>query len=65
MKSNLLEEHLLSIRQDKTFNKYSSQLHELEKLYGSDVQLKQYEIIKDNLKTAVNKIHLGKSPGKE
>ena len=30
----------------------------------SDVQPKQYEITKDNLKTAVNKIHLGKSPGR-
>ena len=33
--------------------------------YCSDVQPKQYEITKDTLKTAVNKIHLGKSPGRD
>ena len=50
---------------DKTFNKNSSWLSELEMTYCSDVQPKQYEITKDNLKAAVNKIHLGKSPGRD
>ena len=50
---------------DKTFNKNSSWLSELEMAYCSDVQPKQYEITKDNLKAAVNKIHLGKSPGRD
>ena len=48
---------------DKDFNENSSWLHELDMTYRSDVQPKQYEITKDTLKTAVNKIHLGKSPG--
>ena len=50
---------------DKTFNENSSWLSELEMTYCSDVQPKQYEITKDTLKTAVNKIHLGKSPGRD
>ena len=50
---------------DKTFNENSSWLSELEMIYCSDVQPKQYEITKDNLKAAVNKIHLGKSPGRD
>ena len=33
--------------------------------YCSDVQPKQYEITKDTLKTAVNKIHPRKSPGRD
>ena len=33
--------------------------------YCSDVQPNQYEITKDTLKTAANKIHLGKSPGRD
>ena len=50
---------------DKTFNENPSWLSELEMTYCSDVQPKQYEITKDTLKTAVNKIHLGKSPGRD
>ena len=50
---------------DKTFNENSSWLSELEMTYNSDVQPKQYEITKDTLKTAVNKIHHGKSPGRD
>ena len=50
---------------DKTFNENSSWLSELEMTYCSDVQPKQYEITKDTLKTAVNKIHLRKSPGRD
>ena len=33
--------------------------------YCSDVQPNQYEITKDTLKSAANKIHLGKSPGRD
>ena len=33
--------------------------------YCSGMHPKQYEITKDNLKTAVNKIHLGKFPGRD
>ena len=50
---------------DKTFNENSSWLSELEMTYCSDVQPKLYEITQDTLKTAVNKIHLGKSPGRD
>ena len=50
---------------DKTFNENFSWLIELEMTHCSDVQPKQYEITKDTLKTAVNKIHLGKSPGRD
>ena len=49
---------------DKTFNENSSWLSELEMTYCSNVQPKQYEITKDTLKTAVNKMHLEKSPGR-
>ena len=48
----------------KTYNKNSSWLHKLEIKYCSDVQPKQFEITKDTLKTAVNKIYLRKSPGR-
>ena len=50
---------------DKTFNENSSWLSELEMTSCSNVQPKQYEITKDRLKTAVNKIHLEKSPGRD
>ena len=50
---------------DKTFNENSSWLSELEMTYCSDVQPKQYGITKDTLKTTVNKIHLGKSLGRD
>ena len=50
---------------DKTFNENSFWLSELEMTYFSDVQPKQYGITKDTLKTTVNKIHLGKSPGRD
>ena len=50
---------------DKTFNDNSSWLSELEMTYCSDVQPKQYKITKDTLKTALNKIHLGKCPGRD
>ena len=40
---------------DKTFNKNSSWLHELEMAYCSDVLPKQCEITNNTLKTAVNK----------
>ena len=47
---------------DKIFSENSSWLSELEMTYCGHVQPKQYEISKDTLKTAVNNIHLGKSP---
>ena len=50
---------------DKTYNENSSWLSELEMTYCSDVQPKQYGITKDTFKTTVNKIHLGKSPGRD
>ena len=50
---------------DKIFNENSSWLSELEMTYCSDVQPKQYKITKDTLKTALNEIHLGKSPGRD
>ena len=49
---------------DKTFNEKTSWSSELEMTYCSDVKPKKYEIAKDTLKTAVNKIHLGKPPGR-
>ena len=46
---------------DKTFNEDSFWLSELKMTFSNDVQPKQHEITKDTLKTAVNKIHFGKS----
>ena len=34
-------------------------------MYCSDVESNQHQITRDTLKTAVNKIHLGKSPGRD
>ena len=50
---------------DKTFSENSSWLSELEMTYYSNVQPEQYEITKDTLKPAVNKMHLEKSPGRD
>ena len=64
---NEIETFWKSIWQDtnKTFNETASWLRELELTYCSDVESNQYQIIRDTLKTAVNKIHLGKSPGRD
>ena len=40
-------------------------LRELELTYCSEVESNQYQITRDTLKTAVNKIHLRKSPGRD
>ena len=50
---------------NKTFNETTSWLRELELTYCSDVESNQYQITRDTLKTAVNKMHLGKSPGRD
>ena len=50
---------------NKTFNEIASWLRELELTYCSDVESNQYQITRDTLKTAVNKIHLGKSRGRD
>ena len=64
---NEIETFWKSIWQDtnKTFNETASWLLELELTYCSEVESNQYQITRDTLKTAVNKIHLGKSPGRD
>ena len=64
---NEIETFWKSIWQDtnKTFNKTASWLRELELTYCSEVESNQYQITRDTLKTAVNKIYLGKSPGRD
>ena len=64
---NEIETFWKSIWQDtnKIFNETASWLRELELTYCSEVESNQYQITRDTLKTAVNKIHLGKSPGRD
>ena len=64
---NKIETFWKSMWQDtnKAFNETASWLHELELTYCSDVESNQYQITRDTLKTAVNKIHLGKSQARD